>query len=1231
MANKQIQMKVKNFTVNRLWMVALTVGLIAAGALLAWGSVRRADQAMRHDLLRQTRLMAETINLDRVKALTGTEVDLESPVYLRLKEQLAAAMKSNDKYRFIYLLGRKPSGEVFFFVDNEPAGSENESPAGQLYQEAPEAFLRIFQTGRADMEGPFTDRWGTFVSAAVPIVDPGTHSLVAVLVVDIDASNWYRDAALAAVPSVLLTLAMISILFTGAALLARRARMAASSPGWMRHLEPALAVATGLTLTLFAAWTFHQGEQKDHQIAFIGLAESRTLAVAEALHNLFNSELEALARFYESSEHVEPDEFYEFTTFLKKNPAIHASEWIPAVPAADKERFEAQARSAGLNDFTVWQEDAQGNRVPASGRDVYYPVFLIAPLAGNEKALGFDLGSEPVRGAGLETARSTGLPTATDPITLVQETASQKGMLVYRPIFNSNRPDLQEGFVLVVLRMKTLLENTNPYKSGTTEIALLRPDGTRELLAATGPAERSQTGHVVTHPVFALGKIFVVTSYAGDKFLQIHPDRVFGLVLVTGLLLTAALAFMLSLVLQRRTKLEREVEERTRELSKTRNQLSDAVLLAHLGPWEYDAIGDLFTFNDAFYEMLRTTAEEVGGYTMSSAEYTRRFVHPKDVHVVGREIREALETDDPNFNRHIDHRVIYADGEVGYISVVIFITKDETGRTVSIYGVNQDITESKRAEEELRVHKDSLEKTVAERTEELKKANKELTQLIETANAPIFGVDTDGNINEWNQMVARITGYGKDEVEGRNLVKEYINEEYKGSVKEVLDNALKGEETDNYEVPLFSKGGERIMVLLNATSRRDAEGSIVGVVGVGQDITELREHHENLERLVESRTNELNTALKDTEHARDRTDGILKSVADGLIVTDVHNRVILMNRASEDLLSIRLSEVVDRPIDFAIKEETLREKVKQTLNRKTTGYLFDFKLPGDDPKHPRIMRARTSVILDREGKDSGIVTTIYDVTHEREVDRMKTEFISTAAHELRTPLTSIQGFSEILLMREDLKPEEREKFLTYINKQSVGLAAIINDLLDISRIESGRGFSLNKVPCNAGETIQQIIPYFQEHYTDHQFEVALPEKPVKLNVDKEKMGQVLKNLLSNAAKYSPEGGTICVTAKRISDFGFGNSELTDAEKDSAIRNPQSAIEISVADQGMGMTPEQVDKIFDKFYRADASNSAIEGTGLGMTVVKHIVEAHGGEVWVESELGKGTTVTFTIPV
>jgi len=371
----------------------------------------------------------------------------------------------------------------------------------------------------------------------------------------------------------------------------------------------------------------------------------------------------------------------------------------------------------------------------------------------------------------------------------------------------------------------------------------------------------------------------------------------------------------------------------------------------------------------------------------------------------------------------------------------------------------------------------------------------------------------------------------------------------------------------------------------------------------------LEDYSKTLEEKVEKRTREVNAALKDTAEARDRIDGIVKSVADGLIVTDTHNHVVLMNRAAEELLSIRLSDVIDRPIEFAIEEETLREKVRETLDKKSTGYFFDFHLPGDDPKHPRIMRARTSVIYDREGKETGIVTIMHDVTHEREVDRMKTEFISTAAHELRTPLTSIQGFSEILMTRDDLGPGEQKKFLSYINKQSMGLTNIINDLLDISRIESGRGFALNKLFYNTTDSINNVIPYFQEQYKDHKFKVIPLASPLELYADKEKMEQVFKNLLSNAAKYSPDNGLILATEK-VSGGDYV---------------------VMVEDNGVGMTPEQLEKVFDKFYRVDASDTGIDGTGLGMTIVKHIVEAHNGRISLESEPGKGTRVTVTIPI
>jgi signal transduction histidine kinase len=222
---------------------------------------------------------------------------------------------------------------------------------------------------------------------------------------------------------------------------------------------------------------------------------------------------------------------------------------------------------------------------------------------------------------------------------------------------------------------------------------------------------------------------------------------------------------------------------------------------------------------------------------------------------------------------------------------------------------------------------------------------------------------------------------------------------------------------------------------------------------------------------------------------------------------------------------------------------------------------------------------------------------------------LKSEFISTAAHELRTPLTSIQGFSEILKIRDDLDDEKRKRFLTYINKQAVNLGNIISDLLDISRIESGMGFSLKKKKCKISDCILRVFSIYKISHPNHSFYFYLPDKETEVFVDIVKMEQVTENILSNAVKYSPYGGEIRIKGKIL----------------------ENKYMVSVEDKGIGMTPKQVEKIFEKFFRGDSSDTATEGTGLGMSIVKHIIEDHKGKIWVESKLGKGTKICFTIPM
>lgn len=367
----------------------------------------------------------------------------------------------------------------------------------------------------------------------------------------------------------------------------------------------------------------------------------------------------------------------------------------------------------------------------------------------------------------------------------------------------------------------------------------------------------------------------------------------------------------------------------------------------------------------------------------------------------------------------------------------------------------------------------------------------------------------------------------------------------------------------------------------------------------------LLQAQEELERLMQN----LEMEKQKLAEEKERVNAIIRSTVEGIIVTDVNQNVIMMNRAAEDFLEIEFNEIKNQSIDNVIKEYSLREKLNFILNKLKNEYDFDYKMNEGDKNFEKIIHGKTSLIVDRNENRLGTVTVISDVTKERRVDIMKTEFLSTAAHELRTPLTSIRGFSEILLTKPSLSGEEKTKYLNYINKQAIKLSLIVNDLLDVARIESGQGFVMNKTVCDMKKTIAEIIPEFSAISTKHNIRLDFTEANVICYADSDKIGQVIKNLISNSIKYSPNGGEVAVTLENRGDF----------------------CQVAVIDHGIGMTPEQVEKVFTKFYRVDSSNSAPEGTGLGMTIVKYLVESHGGRVCVESRPNEGTRVGFTIPL
>ncbi len=217
--------------------------ILSLGAIIARGAIAQADKRMREDLLLEARLTAEAVSSDTLSTFTGTDADLANPHYERLKNALSTIRSNNPKYRFVYLLSRRTDGTVYVMVDSEDPSSPDYSPPGQAYEEVPPAYLRVFDTARASIEGPVTDRWGRWISALVPVGHVVNKTETTVLGIDIDASDWSSRLLASALPPILFTLALVSILFISYLLYPAR------------HLYTGMAASLGLVLTIFTSWT----------------------------------------------------------------------------------------------------------------------------------------------------------------------------------------------------------------------------------------------------------------------------------------------------------------------------------------------------------------------------------------------------------------------------------------------------------------------------------------------------------------------------------------------------------------------------------------------------------------------------------------------------------------------------------------------------------------------------------------------------------------------------------------------------------------------------------------------------------------------------------------------------------------------------------------------------------------------------------------------------------------
>ncbi|GAV21798.1 sensory box histidine kinase [Carboxydothermus pertinax] len=360
---------------------------------------------------------------------------------------------------------------------------------------------------------------------------------------------------------------------------------------------------------------------------------------------------------------------------------------------------------------------------------------------------------------------------------------------------------------------------------------------------------------------------------------------------------------------------------------------------------------------------------------------------------------------------------------------------------------------------------------------------------------------------------------------------------------------------------------------------------------------------DNLNYLLE----QLENCKKTVKEEENRLRAILAGINAGVMVLDREGRVILVNKGLEKLFGKLNFTGEPKPLLEVIRNYELEKFLAESLaNLKEMSREIEFLLPNS-----KTILIHATPLKDEQDQKVGLVVVFDDITEERKLEKMRSEFIANVSHELRTPLTSIKGFLETLLDGALEDKTIAKHFLQIMNSETERLTRLIDDLLSLSKIEAKKVDFAPK-PLNINDLVQKMKLLFKSRLEEKglSFVSTVPDDLPPVLADGDMISQVLINLLDNAIKYTPTGGKIELLAKVKEPF----------------------VEIAVKDTGIGIPEESQKRIFERFYRVDKARSReLGGTGLGLAIVKHIIDLHNGKVWVESKVGEGSTFGFSLPI
>jgi len=350
--------------------------------------------------------------------------------------------------------------------------------------------------------------------------------------------------------------------------------------------------------------------------------------------------------------------------------------------------------------------------------------------------------------------------------------------------------------------------------------------------------------------------------------------------------------------------------------------------------------------------------------------------------------------------------------------------------------------------------------------------------------------------------------------------------------------------------------------------------------------------------------------FKNLVKEKNQTEAIVQSLAEGLVVVNNKGEVVMMNPAAEKLLGVDKQEKMGKGLTEGLSGNEVVSLVHDVKGQ--TEKVVELDSAQAETK--KVIRSSSALVENENGQTVGMVSVLTDVTKQRELDRLKSQFVSSVTHELRTPLVATQKALDVIITKAaGPVNDDQSRFLDIAHRNLGRLYALINDILDLSKLEAGK-MRVSVTPASVEKMVEEVCASLGSWANSKAIDLVknvTPDMPM-VTMDADRIIQVLNNLVSNALKFTPKGGTVTIIA--------------------GLRTGGQHVEISVQDTGIGISQEDLSRVFEKFLQVgERRQTDVSGTGLGLSIAKEIVELHGGRIWAESEKGRGTRFAFVLPV